>query len=245
MSKKIFLFSLVVLICVWAPFVYAGRVELTTYYPSPYGEYKNLSSTEDASFATTKGGVIIGTLNPGTTPEALATDNTLTLQPVAGGVDAQTGGGAGSLRYSSAEGGFVYNDGTNWRNFSGGGAVYCVYSSAVTQYPWVLGTPRVDVTGMTMTKNFKAGNIIAEFSCGRFSFVGGGGGLANPGVLLLIDGTPSASWYSWGSTGTLSLRYAGPITAGSHTIKVQYDPAGTGATVELEGLKVLTAMESQ
>ena len=43
---------------------FAGKVELTTYYPAPYGEYKNLTSTEDAYFATTSGGVGIGTTNP-------------------------------------------------------------------------------------------------------------------------------------------------------------------------------------
>jgi hypothetical protein len=44
--------------------VFAGKVELTTYYPAPYGEYKNLSSTEDSSFATATGNVGIGTTEP-------------------------------------------------------------------------------------------------------------------------------------------------------------------------------------
>ena len=45
-------------------FLFAGKMELTTYYPSPYGEYKNLTSTEDASFATTSGKVGVGTTTP-------------------------------------------------------------------------------------------------------------------------------------------------------------------------------------
>jgi hypothetical protein len=36
-------------------------MELTTYYPAPYGEYETLNTTKAASFATTMGGVSIGT----------------------------------------------------------------------------------------------------------------------------------------------------------------------------------------
>ncbi len=43
---------------------FAREIELTTYYPAPIGEYKNLSSTEGANFATTSGNVGIGTKNP-------------------------------------------------------------------------------------------------------------------------------------------------------------------------------------
>ncbi|MFA7255032.1 MAG: tail fiber domain-containing protein [Candidatus Omnitrophota bacterium] len=35
-----------------ASIAYAGKVELTTYYPAPYGEYKELRTTENAYFGT-------------------------------------------------------------------------------------------------------------------------------------------------------------------------------------------------
>ncbi|MFH1800932.1 MAG: hypothetical protein ABH891_08850 [Candidatus Omnitrophota bacterium] len=44
----------------FAPFAYAGKVELTTYYPSPYAEYLNLKSTADSYFASSAGGVGVG-----------------------------------------------------------------------------------------------------------------------------------------------------------------------------------------
>jgi hypothetical protein len=47
------------------PSSFAGRVDLTTYYPSPSGEYKNLNSTEASYFATSSGNVGIGTTSPG------------------------------------------------------------------------------------------------------------------------------------------------------------------------------------
>jgi len=49
---------------VFASNAYAGRVDLTTYYPAPYGEYTTLQTTSNAYFATTAGNVGIGTTNP-------------------------------------------------------------------------------------------------------------------------------------------------------------------------------------
>ncbi|MFH0985773.1 MAG: hypothetical protein V1882_09620 [Candidatus Omnitrophota bacterium] len=43
------------------PAAFAGKTELTTYYPSAYGEYLNLKSTNDSYFATDSGNVGIGT----------------------------------------------------------------------------------------------------------------------------------------------------------------------------------------
>jgi len=62
--KKSILCVLVISIFMITPSAYAGKVELTTYYPAPYGEYKTLKSTQDASFATTSGNVGIGTTSP-------------------------------------------------------------------------------------------------------------------------------------------------------------------------------------
>ena len=74
MRKKIFLYGLIVLVLALAPSAYAGKVELTTYYPSPYGEYKNLSTTENAAFASASGTVKVGSTANHT---VLAVDNTL------------------------------------------------------------------------------------------------------------------------------------------------------------------------
>lgn len=57
---------IVVLLLVQIPLLYAARkeVKLTTYYPAPTGDYRNLSSTGNTSLATASGGVGIGTANP-------------------------------------------------------------------------------------------------------------------------------------------------------------------------------------
>jgi len=60
---KIF-FALAGFVLLTATNAFAGKVELTTYYPAPTGEYRNLSSTENASFATSSGAVGIGTNTP-------------------------------------------------------------------------------------------------------------------------------------------------------------------------------------
>lgn len=43
---------------------FAGKMELTTYYPAPLGEYETLSTTGDTNLATTSGNVGIGTETP-------------------------------------------------------------------------------------------------------------------------------------------------------------------------------------
>jgi hypothetical protein len=43
---------------------YAGKIELTTYYPAPFGEYQELNSTGETHLATTAGNVGIGTTTP-------------------------------------------------------------------------------------------------------------------------------------------------------------------------------------
>ncbi len=46
MLRKIILSSLIVLALAIAPSAFAGKVELTTYYPAPMGEYDNLQSNK-------------------------------------------------------------------------------------------------------------------------------------------------------------------------------------------------------
>ena len=64
MLQKNILTGLFILMLVLAPSAYAGKVELTTYFPSPYAEYKNLKSTGNSYFATSSGAVGIGTATP-------------------------------------------------------------------------------------------------------------------------------------------------------------------------------------
>ncbi len=64
MFQKNALAGLAVLMMFFAPFAYAGKLELTTYFPPPYAEYTNLKSTGNAYFATSSGNVGIGTTSP-------------------------------------------------------------------------------------------------------------------------------------------------------------------------------------
>ncbi|MFA5167447.1 MAG: hypothetical protein WC530_02815 [Candidatus Omnitrophota bacterium] len=92
--RKSILCALVISVFVVIPTVFAGRVDLTTYYPSPYGEYKNLYSTEASNFATSSGSVGIGTVSPGEKLE------------VSGNVKATaffaTASGAGAFKYNTS-----------------------------------------------------------------------------------------------------------------------------------------------
>jgi len=45
MAQKAFLFVLIVLVLAMAPSAFAGKMELTTYYPAPYGEYKDIKAS--------------------------------------------------------------------------------------------------------------------------------------------------------------------------------------------------------
>ena len=68
MLQKNILAILLTLILAFAPSAYAGRAELTTYFPIPYGLYTNLKSTGTAYFATNAGenvaiGMDIASLN--------------------------------------------------------------------------------------------------------------------------------------------------------------------------------------
>lgn len=46
MFQNTFFRALLVWICMLVPSAYAGKVELTTYYPAPHGEYDNLSANK-------------------------------------------------------------------------------------------------------------------------------------------------------------------------------------------------------
>ncbi len=60
MLQKNILAGITILMLILTPFAYAGRVDLTTYYPPADGRYKNLKSTGESYFVTTSGNVGIG-----------------------------------------------------------------------------------------------------------------------------------------------------------------------------------------
>ena len=138
MAKNIFLWALAVLMCVLVPSAYAGKVELTTYYPAPTGEYTNLETTNltskgDTQLATTAGNVDVGSA---ANPASLTVNNTLTFAPVIGAAADQVGGSEGSMRYSSnaggtGVGGFLYRNNSGWVPLdSGGGGCYISYTGS-------------------------------------------------------------------------------------------------------------------
>ena len=125
MVKKIFVVIIFGVLCFSVKDAYAGKVELSTYYPAPVGEYKNLNTTENTNLATKTGSVTVGS----TTQPLLDadSDNTLTLLPVDGNAVAQTGGVEGSIRYSRdangvGKGGLLYKNSAGWGSLGGGGA---------------------------------------------------------------------------------------------------------------------------
>ena len=46
MFLKNVLYGLILSVIILMPTAYAGKMELTTYYPAPYGEYKNLQASQ-------------------------------------------------------------------------------------------------------------------------------------------------------------------------------------------------------
>ena len=51
--RAIMIFTGLIFLFGQEPLLFAGRVELTTYYPAPYGEYKSLNATDSTSATTT------------------------------------------------------------------------------------------------------------------------------------------------------------------------------------------------
>ena len=135
MFQKIFLGVSIVLVLAMAPSAFAGKIELTTYYPAPFGEYKNINTTENTNLATTTGSVTVGT-TAATLPDP-SNDNTLILRPVSGNAAAQTGSVEGSLRYSrdargTNSGGLLYRNASSWAALGGTAIGSCPAGQAVT-----------------------------------------------------------------------------------------------------------------
>lgn len=66
MLKKVFVLNIIFLfLCIITAYA-EEAITITTYYPSPYGSYNELSSTGNTYLATSSGNVGIGTSSPGT-----------------------------------------------------------------------------------------------------------------------------------------------------------------------------------
>jgi len=96
------------------------NVTLTTYYPAPYGEYKEVSA-----FKLRLGGA-----------PAPQNDGNVTFLPQTGNPDTKTGafanGETGEVAYSSTKNAFYYYDGSKWAGLGGGGGGGCYVSYSGT-----------------------------------------------------------------------------------------------------------------
>jgi len=97
-KKQIIFYGMIALLFMQIPMLKADsetkikrEFQLTTYYPAPHGDYKNINTTEDARLATSSGNVGIGTTSPDKDAK-LEVNNTLRLTPVTGDAAAQRGG---------------------------------------------------------------------------------------------------------------------------------------------------------
>lgn len=64
--RKIYISGLFVLAAVIIGFAWAEQITLTTYYPAPYGVYREFTTTGNTYLATDSGNVGIGMVNPTT-----------------------------------------------------------------------------------------------------------------------------------------------------------------------------------
>ena len=69
LKNRSYIYSIVAL-CLFFGIANAEEVKVTTYYPSPEGEYKTLTTTDNTNLAINSGNVVIGALN-GATPHPL------------------------------------------------------------------------------------------------------------------------------------------------------------------------------
>lgn len=111
MFKNIFLVNLVIFACAMAPAAFAGKMELTTYYPSPYGEYENITSHRltlgiaPGTAVATPAGILTFVGQAGVPSESTVPKNSTIL--------------SGSIFYDSGTGQFKYkNDKNEWECLS-------------------------------------------------------------------------------------------------------------------------------
>ena len=106
-----------------APVLFAEDVTITTYYPSPYGEYDQLGTNRLAVGDTNND----GTLNAADQPNR---DGDIRLKAQAGNPTAWPGGTTGQFAYSSTQDSLYHYNGSAWvaSGGGGGGGAYVDYS---------------------------------------------------------------------------------------------------------------------
>jgi len=105
--RALFLFASI--LCLAAASASAEEtITITTYYPSPYGVYNELTTYSNTYLARTSGSVGIGTINPQAKLEVVGG---VKIGDDTGACDAGNPGKAGTLRYNSGE--IEYCDGSN------------------------------------------------------------------------------------------------------------------------------------
>jgi len=252
-------FFTVILVIVMAPSAYAGKVELTTYYPSPTGEYSELKSNKlkVGSNATTP--ATIGVMNfGGITPTLPATD--------------PSDGHDGDLYFRATDHVFRYFDGSGsgeWKSFGGGGTVYHATinndwnADSENTIFWPVGATGIvsDASGnpLQISQDFSAGDYLIEFTAANASITNVDnhnvvitGWLQTPQLYILINNiVVSTQNVTLSNAGNfpLSFRYVAHFdTDGRRTINIKaFLQANTAcsALFHLNGSKVLTVTQVQ
>ncbi len=174
MLRKIILSSLIVLAQAIEPSAFAGKVELTTYYPAPSGEYQTLNTTQEANFATQSGNVGIGTTNP---QAKLDVNGTIRATDTsAGGCSAAAD--AGKMRYNSSAGVMQYCVGASGWSALGGNPSGMIAPFYLASCPagWVLAdgtnsTPDLRgafVRGLDSGKGYDPGRVLGTYQADEF-----------------------------------------------------------------------------
>jgi hypothetical protein len=122
--------GLVVLMLVLAPSAYAGKVELTAYYPPAYAEYTNLTATGTCYFATSSGSVGIGTTSPNASSK-LDVAGEIHSSDTTSGFFLGGGGATDSWARLTTNAAFIYHD----------LAVKQLYAAGATRYDLAEVTP--------------------------------------------------------------------------------------------------------
>jgi len=198
--RKFYIVGLVVAIALTFGLVYADQITFSTYYPAPYGRYREFSTTGKTTLATDEFGnegatavVGIGTSQPQAILDISSTDSGF-LPPRM--TDAQLTiieaiAAEGSVAYNDDQDGLVYHDGTEWQSVGGGGFGQPVWDSGWKDYgsgttthnfPEITGATADDLFVDLQVKKNSAWAIPAGISNVVTTYCGQGYGLAYTGL---------------------------------------------------------------
>jgi hypothetical protein len=200
------------------------QVSLTTYYPSPYGEYTSLNSK---------------TLKIGGGNTSVPQDGVINFKPQNSLADAS--GYEGDLYYDNNLHYFRYknNNAVGWQNLRGPNIVTAVTSTFSTNL-----TTWVNV--VSMTQNFPGGMASILFNIKPEMTTPATALLVRGYFQLLVDGIMQDQAYAqiaknvYQSNPTLALTWAGNLSSGSHTVTVQCKTDSNDSSVTAYGTPRLT-----